>query len=88
MNHLIPNLKLLRKKSGFTQEGMAVVMGRSVQLVQAWEQGKSEPSIVDLKQLSDWYSVSIDWLVREDLSCVGRDCVFKNYILIQKFLNL
>lgn len=58
------NLKLYRKKCGFTQEQVAEKLGVSRQAVAKWERGETLPDIENVIALADLYEVSVDSLVR------------------------
>ena len=58
-------LQELRKQKGLTQEELAEALYVSRTAVSKWESGRGYPSIDSLKELSSYFSVSIDDL----LSC-------------------
>lgn len=58
------NLKIFRKKNGFTQEQIAEKIGVSRQAVAKWERGDALPDIENIIALADVYGVTIDSLVR------------------------
>lgn len=58
------NLKLFRKKHGYTQEQIAERIGVSRQAVAKWEKGEAMPDIENIVALADIYEVTIDSLVR------------------------
>ena len=58
-------LMALRKKAGLSQEELAEQLGVSRQAVSRWELGATQPDAPNLLKLSDLFSVSIDWLLRE-----------------------
>lgn len=58
------NLKIFRKKSGFTQEQIAEKIGVSRQTVAKWEIGDTLPNIDNIIALADLYEVTVDSLVR------------------------
>lgn len=61
-------LKELRKESGLTQKQIAKIINKSETGYASWEQGLAEPCINDLIAISDYYKVSIDYLVgKEDI---------------------
>ena len=62
------NLKHLRKKHGMSQKDVAdlLEMGRSV--VSLYEIGYREMSIEDLTILADYFGVTLDQMVKQDLS--------------------
>ena len=59
-------LKELRKARSLTQEELAEALYVSRTAVSKWESGRGYPSIDSLKELSQYFSVSIDELVSPD----------------------
>lgn len=57
-------LNRLRKERGISQEELAGVVGVSRQAVQKWESGVSRPDMDNLTALSDYFGVSLDYLIR------------------------
>ncbi len=55
----------LRKKAGMSQEELADRLDVSRQAISRWELGTTLPDAPNLLKLSDLFSVSIDWLLRE-----------------------
>lgn len=55
----------LRKQQGMTQDELAEKMGVTSQAVSKWENDLSIPDLPVLVELSDYYHVSLDYLVRE-----------------------
>ncbi|MDE7264904.1 MAG: helix-turn-helix domain-containing protein, partial [Clostridia bacterium] len=68
MNKLSENLITLRKNNNLTQDGLAEKMYVSRQAVSKWERGESLPDIDTLVALSELYGVSVDDLLKSDLS--------------------
>lgn len=62
------NMKYLRKLRGFTQEEFAQKLGIKRSLVGAYEEERAEPNYDVLETISDLFKVSIDDLIRKDLS--------------------
>lgn len=56
-------LRELRKENNLTQKKLAEIINVSEDCVHFWEKGRSEPSIIDLINLSKCFKVSIDYLV-------------------------
>ena len=56
-------LQELRKNRGLTQEDLAEVLYVSRTAVSKWESGRGYPSIDSLKEISNYFSVSIDELL-------------------------
>lgn len=62
------NLRYLRTKHSMTQENMADLLGyRGKQGYGAIETGKSKASVDDLEKLADFFGVTLDQLVKQDL---------------------
>ena len=59
-------LQELRKKRGLTQEELAQALYVSRTAISKWESGRGYPSIDSLKDISDYFSVSIDNLLSSE----------------------
>ncbi|MBE6687146.1 MAG: helix-turn-helix transcriptional regulator [Ruminococcaceae bacterium] len=59
-------LQELRKSRGLTQEELAEALFVSRTAVSKWESGRGYPSIDSLKEISNYFSVSIDDLLSSD----------------------
>lgn len=57
-------LSKLRKENNFTQEQLADILGVSRQAVSKWESDTAYPETDKLIQLSNIFSVSIDYLIK------------------------
>lgn len=63
------NIKYLRKKHKITQEDMAAFLGfRGKSNLSTVETGKIGLSIENLEKLADFFGVTLDQLVKQDLS--------------------
>jgi putative transcriptional regulator len=51
MNHLLEQLKQVRKRRGWSQEDLARNLGVSLNTVQRWEMGKNKPSKMAIDKL-------------------------------------
>lgn len=60
------NLIALRKKVGLTQQELADRLAYSDKTVSKWELGKAIPSVDVLKELADFYGVTVDYLITEN----------------------
>ena len=66
-------LQELRKKKGLTQEELAEALYVSRTAVSKWESGRGYPNIDSLKEISKFFSVSIDELLSgEKLLSIGE----------------
>ncbi len=59
------NLIFLRKKAGFTQAEFGEKFNYSDKTVSKWEQGSIIPSVDVLKDIADFYGVSVDFILKE-----------------------
>ena len=57
---MLPNLKLLRKEYGISQQRLADVLGVSQQSINQYENHRVEPDIRVLSALADYFNTSID----------------------------
>lgn len=63
------NIKFLRISHGMTQEDMAAFLGyRGKQGYNAVETGKAKMSVENLEKISDFFGVTMDQLIKKDLS--------------------
>lgn len=60
------NLAELRKARGLTQNELAQKFNYTDKSISKWEHGETMPDIEVLKQLCDFYGVTLDYLVTED----------------------
>lgn len=63
---LSEKLYTLRKKSGLSQEQLAEQLGVSRQAISKWESGQSVPESDKLVVISNYFKVSLDYLLKED----------------------
>jgi len=66
--YISENLQYLRKSKGITQEELADKLGVSRQSVSKWENGETYPETDKLLLLCNIFNVSLDGLLKEDLS--------------------
>ena len=63
---LSEKLYTLRKKSGLSQEQLAEQLSVSRQAISKWESGTSVPESDKLSVISNYFKVSLDYLLKED----------------------
>lgn len=69
LNEIIGNnLTFLRKKAGLTQSELGEKFNYSDRTVSKWEQGDVVPNVETLKQIADYYGVSVDYILKEHTS--------------------
>ena len=71
--HFGKNIKLLRKRRGRTQDDMASALEMKRSTLSGYENGVAQPSINNLIKISDYFNISIDTLVRTDLSALSEN---------------
>lgn len=57
----------LRRKSGLSQEQLAEQLNVSRQAISKWESGQSVPESEKLLLISDYFKVSLDYLMKEEV---------------------
>lgn len=62
------NIKLLRKRRGLSQQDVANRLGATRSSLSGYENGTAQPPYDVLLALSDFYKISVDKLLRDDLS--------------------
>jgi transcriptional regulator with XRE-family HTH domain len=68
MSYFGPNIKLLRKRRGRTQEDLAFSLNMKRPTLSGYENGVAQPGLDALVAFSRFFNVSIDTLVKTDLS--------------------
>ena len=63
MSNLSDRLKTLRTEKGIKQKYVANILGITTSAYGFYEQGKRTPTIEVLLSLSQYYKVSLDWLI-------------------------
>ncbi len=74
--NLAKNLTACRKAFGLTQVELAEKLNYSDKAVSKWERGDSVPDLTVLKQIADFYGITIDKLISENKNI--RPNVIKN----------
>lgn len=88
-------IKELRKGRKLTQSDLAKILKVSVPTIAFWETNKRSPDISKLIEIAKYFNVSVDWLLgleetrssicvdnsANTITLIGRDGVFKSYIL-------
>ena len=68
----------LRKQSGMSQEDMAEKLNVSRQTISRWEVGSSRPDAENLRQLSQLFGVTSDYLLNDDYTSDSDLTLVKN----------
>lgn len=66
-------LKELRIKNNESQRDLAEILNISFQSVSKWEQGFHYPDIQMMKNISDHYNVSIDYLINNEIKTIKKE---------------
>ena len=59
---MLPNLKLLRREKGISQQTLADALGISQQSINNYENKTIEPDIDMLKKMADYFGTTIDYI--------------------------
>ena len=62
----------LRKQHGLSQDDFANLFNVSRQTISNWENGKSYPDLEMIIKVSDYFKISIDELLRNDVQTVKK----------------
>lgn len=62
----------LRRKNGLSQEQLAERIGVSRQAISKWEGGLSVPESEKLIAISEYFNVTLDYLLKEDADCTQK----------------
>ncbi len=65
---LSEKLYSLRKKSGLSQEQLAEQLNVSRQAISKWESGVSIPESEKLVAISNYFNVSVDYLIKDEIT--------------------
>ncbi len=60
---MLPNLKLLRREKGISQQTLADAMGISQQSINNYENKTIEPDIGTLKMMASYFGTTIDYIL-------------------------
>lgn len=63
-NHLSKNLIFIRTEFGFSQVKVAELLNVKRSTYAGWEEGRNEPSIDTLIEISKLYSITLDQLIK------------------------
>lgn len=69
------NLKYLRRRNNYDQGDLAKKLQVKQAAISAYETGRNEPTIETLIKLADLFGVTIDDLIRKDLSALPEDAL-------------
>lgn len=68
MSLINQNIRYLRKQKGLTQEGLAKEIGVTRSVIGAYEEGRAEPKIKTMIRMAEFFHVTVDQMVDEDLA--------------------
>ena len=82
--NIAQKLTYLRDKKGCSQEDVADALGVSRQTVSKWELGNAVPDTSKIVDISTWYNVSTDYLLKDEFEGDGSGRVDR---VVIKFMN-
>ena len=71
------NIRFLRKKKGWTQEKFSNKIGIKRSLVGAYEEGRSDPRLNNLLKMCEIFEISLDNILKNDVSNLEEDNYLK-----------
>ncbi len=72
-----PNIKLLRKRRGKTQDDLAFALGLKRPTLSGYENGVAEPSLEILLKFSAYFTIALDTLLKIDLSTLTESQLYQ-----------
>lgn len=75
--YLRSNLKVLRKRKNRTQDEVASFLGMKRSTYSGYENGVSDPGVDELASFSEYFSVSMDTLVKVDLGRLSESQLYQ-----------
>ena len=79
--YLAENIIYLRKRLNKSQSDIAQLLNVGVKRYAAWEQGNSQPNHDFVINISSLFEVSLDDLIKKDLSKVNQDVANQNLFI-------
>ena len=81
-------LKLLRYEKGLTQDDIGYIFNVTKSCISCYEKGIREPSIKMLIEISNYFRVSIDYLINNDkMNKIDKIMLNKNDLIILNLLK-
>ena len=71
------NIADLRTREKMTQAELAERLNYSDKAISKWERGESLPDITVLKQIADTFSVTVDWLLKDNTDAIMPESSLK-----------
>ena len=68
MKKISANIKFLRKNKGLTQEQFATEIGIKRSMVGAYEEDRASPKMENIKEIANFFGISVDELVSERIT--------------------
>ncbi len=65
------NIRYLRKQKGLTQEGLAKAINVTRSVIGAYEEGRAEPKIKTMESMANFFGITLDQLITQDLAEVA-----------------
>tara|TARA_Y100000590_G_scaffold6293_1_gene8293 strand:- start:552 stop:1316 length:765 start_codon:yes stop_codon:yes gene_type:complete len=82
------NIRFLRKKKGWTQEKFSNKIGIKRSLVGAYEEGRSDPRLNNLLKICEIFGISLDNILKNDVSNLSEDDYLKSQDQKVKVLSI
>lgn len=69
-NYFADNIKFLRRQRKLTQTELGKLFGKAKTTISSWEIGERTPTSSDLRMVANYFGISVDHLMNEDLTVV------------------
>jgi transcriptional regulator with XRE-family HTH domain len=70
-HHFASNLRYLRKRKGVTQTEIAILVEKAHTTIGNWEKRIAQPSIEELVIIGDFFQITLDQLILDDLALMS-----------------
>lgn len=84
MNYVSENIRVLRKRNGWTQEKFAELIGSNRKVVGSYEEGRAMPPLNNLNKISQVFNVSIENLTQHRFATDNSSSMLFNQEGIQE----
>lgn len=81
-------LKYLREQDGLSQSQLGKILDVRTSTISNWENDRGEPSYKKLKEIAEYFSVSIDYLLEYEPEFDSEEQARQNKEIIEKTIKL
>ena len=78
------NLKLLRKHFGKSQDEVSKSLGLNRSTYSGYENSVAQPSLEIITMVSEFYTISVDSILKNDFSTFNNNPIAKKLVMIEE----